>query len=95
MSTHAEDSTGGPSLAAVALYGLAVAAARAGWEVDLWPSLGVNSAPTLFYDARNVAAAADCWALGYDPLVDNPCDPAGRVMVYPRVWAPALAADQG
>jgi hypothetical protein len=40
----------------------------------------------LFYDARNVAAAADCWALGYDPLVENPCDPAGRVMVYPRVW---------
>lgn len=73
-------------LAAVALYGLAVATARAGWDVDLWPSLGVNSAPTLFYDARNVAAAADCWALGYDPLVENPCDPAGRVMVYPRVW---------
>jgi Glycosyltransferase family 87 len=73
-------------LAAAALYGLAVATARAGWEVDLWPSLGVNSAPTLFYDARNVAAAADCWALGYDPLVENPCDPAGRVMVYPRVW---------
>jgi Glycosyltransferase family 87 len=73
-------------LAAVALYGLTVATARAGWDVDLWPSLGVNSAPTLFYDARNVAAAADCWALGYDPLVENPCDPAGRVMVYPRVW---------
>jgi hypothetical protein len=50
----------------------------------------------LFYDARNVAAAADCWAaLGFDPLVDNPCDPAGRVMVYPRVWAPALATDPG
>ena len=73
-------------LAAVALYGLAVGTARAGWEVDLWPSLGVNSAPTLFYDARNVAAAADCWALGYDPLIENPCDPAGRVMVYPRIW---------
>jgi hypothetical protein len=73
-------------VAAVALYGAAVAIARAAWDVDLWPSLGVNSAPTLFYDARNVAAAADCWALGYDPLVENPCDPAGRVMVYPRVW---------
>jgi hypothetical protein len=78
----------------VALYGLAVATARAGWEVDLWPSPGVNSAPTLFYDARSVAAA-DCWALGYDPLVDNPRDPADRVMVYPRVWAPALATDPG
>jgi hypothetical protein len=73
-------------LVAVALYGAAVAIARTAWDVDLWPYLGVNSAPTLFYDARNVAAAADCWALGYDPLVENPCDPAARVMVYPRVW---------
>ena len=73
-------------LAAVAAYGAAVAIARTAWDLDLWTHLGVNSAPTLFYDARNVAAAADCWALGYDPLVDNPCDPAGRLMVYPRVW---------
>lgn len=54
--------------------------------VDLWRSLGVNPAPTLFYDARNVAAAADCWAAGHDPLLENPCDPAGRVMNYPRIW---------
>jgi hypothetical protein len=73
-------------LGVVAVYFAAVAIARAVWNVDLWPYLGVNSAPTLFYDARNVAAAADCWALGHDPLVTNPCDPAGRVMNYPRLW---------
>lgn len=73
-------------IGAVGLVGIAVALARAAWDVDLWPYLGVDSAPTLFYDARNVAAAADCWALGYDPLVENPCDPAARVLVYPRVW---------
>jgi hypothetical protein len=73
-------------LGSLAVYAGAVAVARAAWNVDLWPHLGVNSAPTLFYDARNVAAAADCWALGFDPLVENPCDPAARVMNYPRVW---------
>jgi hypothetical protein len=73
-------------IGAVAVYAAAVALARVAWDIDLWPHLGVNSAPTLFYDARNVAAASDCWALGFDPLVENPCDPAGRVMNYPRVW---------
>jgi hypothetical protein len=73
-------------LGSVLAYGIAVALARAAWDVDLWPHLGVNSAPTLFYDARNVAAAADCWSMGFDPLVENPCDPAARVMNYPRVW---------
>jgi hypothetical protein len=70
----------------VALYLAAVAVARAAWGVDLWPYLGVKSAPTLFFDARNVGAAADCWAMGYDPLFENPCDPWERVIVYPRVW---------
>lgn len=71
--------------AAVAAYfGIVAIASAAG--ADPWRALGVNAAPTLFYDARNVAAAADCWANGYDPLVENPCDPAGRVMNYPRIW---------
>jgi hypothetical protein len=73
-------------LGSLLAYGVAVALARAAWDLNLWPHLGVDSAPTLFYDARNVAAAADCWSMGYDPLVENPCDPAARVMIYPRVW---------
>ena len=71
---------------ALALYFAVVALARMLWSFDVWPGLGVPSGPTLFYDARNVAAAADCQRLGYDPLVDNPCDPTNRVLVYPRVW---------
>jgi hypothetical protein len=55
-------------------------------DVDLWPRLGVPAEDTLFYDARNVAAAADCRRLGYDPLVENPCDPTDRPMIYPRLW---------
>jgi hypothetical protein len=73
-------------IAAVAVYAAAVAVARAAWGLDLWPYLGVKSAPTLFFDARNIAAATDCWALGHDVLVDNPCDPWARPMNYPRVW---------
>jgi hypothetical protein len=73
-------------LGAVALYFAIVAIPRLLWSFDVWPGLGVPSGPTLFYDARNVAAAADCQRLGYDPLVNNPCDPTNRVLVYPRVW---------
>ena len=65
---------------AVAVYGAGVAVAELAWGVDLWRVLGVKSAPSLFFDARNVAAAADCWAQGHDPLVSNPCDPWHRVM---------------
>jgi hypothetical protein len=73
-------------IVAVAAYLAVVAVARLVWHVDLWPRLGVPSGPSLFYDARNVAAAAECRQLGYDPLVENPCDPSGRPMNYPRVW---------
>jgi hypothetical protein len=70
----------------LALYLSLVAGSRAMWDVDIWPWLGVPSGPSIFFDARNVAAAVECSRLGHDPLVDNPCDPWGRVMFYPRVW---------
>jgi hypothetical protein len=70
----------------VALYLSLVAGMRAFRDLDIWPWLGVPSGPSIFFDARNVAAAVECSRLGHDPLVDNPCDPWGRVMFYPRVW---------
>jgi hypothetical protein len=73
-------------LAILAAYLAVVALPRALSDVDLWPRLGVPAENTLFYDARNVAAAADCRRLGHDPLVDNPCDPTDRPMIYPRIW---------
>jgi hypothetical protein len=73
-------------LAVLAVYFAVVAVPRALFDVDVWPALGVPSEDTLFYDARNVAAAADCRRLGHDPLVDNPCDPSARPMNYPRMW---------
>lgn len=84
-------------LGAVVLYLCLVAVARIGWEVDVWPWLGVPSGPSLFFDARNVAAAAECSRLGHDPLVDNPCDPWGRTIFYPRIWLVlgSVGLDQG
>jgi hypothetical protein len=73
-------------LAVLAVYFAVVAVPRALLDVDVWPALGVPAEDTLFYDARNVAAAADCRRLGHDPLVDNPCDPSARPMNYPRMW---------
>jgi hypothetical protein len=73
-------------VACVSLYLSLVGLLRTVWNVDIWPWLGVTSGPSLFFDARNVAAAVECNRLGNDPLVDNPCDPWDRVMFYPRVW---------
>jgi hypothetical protein len=73
-------------LGCIAFYLSLIAGLRAVWDLDIWPWLGVPARPGLFVDARNVAAAVECSRLGHDPLVDNPCDPLGRAMFYPRVW---------
>ena len=73
-------------LAAVAVYLAAVAAGRRLLGIDFWPSLGVPSGPSLFFDARNLTAAWECQRLGYDPLYESPCDPWGRPLMYLRPW---------
>ena len=73
-------------IAALAVYLTVVAGVRALWDVDLWPWLGVDTGPSTFFDARNVMAALECRRLDFDPLVENPCDPWGRPIVYPRIW---------
>src|SRR5215211_2525668 len=73
-------------LVAVTAYALVVAVPRALWGVDVWHWLGVPPGPSLFFDTRNITAAWECRRLGYDPLVENPCDPWGRAMFYPRGW---------
>jgi hypothetical protein len=71
---------------ALVAYFLGVAIPRIFLGTDIWPRLGVPSGPSLFFDTRNVTAALDCRRLGFDPLVQNPCDPWGRPLNYPRVW---------
>jgi glycosyl transferase family 87 len=73
-------------LGAIAVYVVIAALARLLGGVDPRPWLGVPPGPSLFFDTRNITAALECRRLGYDPLVENPCDPWGRPMFYPRVW---------
>ncbi len=39
-----------------------------------------------FWDARQMAMAAESHALGYDPMVENPVNPNGQKLNYPRIW---------
>jgi len=71
---------------ALALYFLIVALPRMLWGIDVWSRLGVPTGPSLFFDTRNLTAALECRRLGFDPLVESPCDPWGRPLNYPRVW---------
>jgi Glycosyltransferase family 87 len=73
-------------VAAFSIYLAVVAVVRSLSTVDIWPWLGVPTGPSTFFDARNVMAALECRRLGLDPLVENPCDPWGRPIVYPRPW---------
>jgi hypothetical protein len=71
---------------ALAVYFLIVAVPRMLWGIDIWSRLGVPTGPSLFFDTRNLTAALECRRLGFDPLVESPCDPWGRPLNYPRVW---------
>jgi hypothetical protein len=71
---------------ALAVYFLIVAVPRMLWGIDVWSRLGVPTGPSLFFDTRNLTAALECRRLGFDPLVESPCDPWGRPLNYPRVW---------
>ena len=70
---------------AVASYFSAVAVGRGVLGTDI-SFFGVPPGPSLFFDARSVTSALECRRLDYNPLVENPCDPWNRPMVYPRVW---------
>ena len=67
--------------------------ARTNSIVDTWRIMGVdNSMTPRFADLRVVLAGAECYEMGIDPLTDNPCDPLGRILPYPRIWSTTIAA---
>lgn len=39
-----------------------------------------------FLDSRQLAWASESFAQGYDPLIENPNNPAGHQLNYPRIW---------
>jgi hypothetical protein len=73
-------------LGAFSIYLGTVGLIRGLTGIDIWPWLGVPTGPSTFFDARNVMAALECRRLDLDPLIENPCDPWGRPIVYPRSW---------
>lgn len=50
---------------------------------------GLWNIPTLsphFADLRSITGGAESYVMGFDPMVENPGDPWGRQMNYPRIW---------
>ncbi|MEM3101643.1 MAG: hypothetical protein QXT99_09885, partial [Candidatus Nitrosotenuis sp.] len=39
-----------------------------------------------FLDSRQFAWASESYAMGYDPLIENPVNPRGHQLNYPRIW---------
>lgn len=62
-----------------------------------WKLWGVPTMTPSFADTRVITAGCESRALGLDSLVNNPRDPWGRQMNYPRVWQKFcdLGVDQG
>jgi hypothetical protein len=42
--------------------------------------------PPGFHDSLQYAWASESFAQGYDPLIENPNNPAGHQLNYPRIW---------
>ncbi len=46
----------------------------------------IPMAPQGFHDSRQFAWASEAYAQGYDPLIENPVNPRGHQLNYPRIW---------
>lgn len=57
------------------------------WRHFWWLLPGVNKMTLPFGDLRVITSGLECYQLGYDALVNNPCDPWKRTMNYPRIWS--------
>ena len=51
-----------------------------------WRLWNIPTTSPCFADARVITSGLETKALGLDPLIDNPRDPWGRKMNYPRIW---------
>lgn len=67
------------------LLGLCISVSINGW-LATWRFLGVPSVLPEFADMRTVQGAVASTQLGLDPQVENPGDPWGRKMNYPKLW---------
>lgn len=51
-----------------------------------WNLWNIGALSPSFADARVITSGAESASLGYDPLIENPRDPWGRKLNYPRIW---------
>jgi hypothetical protein len=83
-------------LALILGFALYFAVAGPAARLALWRTSGFPTMIPTFGDARVITSGWECTRLGYDVLQDNPCDPFGRAMNYPRIWTvPAFVDDVG
>jgi hypothetical protein len=76
-------------IVAAALFSCVVMICLAGYggvAVKAWRWLGVESRSPGFVDARSITGAWESVRMGRDPLYDNPGDPSGTILNYPRLW---------
>jgi hypothetical protein len=55
-------------------------------EESVWGALDIPTWHPSFIDLRGVLSGLDAARLGVDPIYENPLDPYGRPVVYPRLW---------
>ena len=58
---------------------------------NTWRFWNINPMPRPFADLRSITGGAESFALGHDPLYENPRDPWNRLMNYPRIWQASFA----
>lgn len=73
-------------LIGIAIYYLVFFAGLVLLDVNLMKSQGVPVMFPPFSDLRDITSALDSMRQGYDPMVNNPSDPWGRPLNYPRIW---------
>lgn len=57
-----------------------------GSPLAAWSQLGVDPMSITFGDLRAITDGYACVLKGLDIMVENPCDPWGRLANYPRFW---------
>ncbi|WP_107667862.1 hypothetical protein [Cyanothece sp. BG0011] len=53
---------------------------------EVWKKLKVPAMNPSFADLRAILTGFECTRLGFDVLLENPCDPWDRPVIYPRIW---------
>jgi len=91
-----------PRLRGRLVFALAVGlfVAVTGWLVFghrfyLLEHIGIGTMQPRFVDAHVITGARESLARGCDPLIENPGDPLGRALNYPRIWLLLPAAGLG